>query len=182
MKKWLNWIYVAGLFSCSPNIISYQNPDAKYERFETYRIVNLKVDKSQLDKESALVYSTIRKEIEHEMTKRDYALSDVSPDLILRYELTSSSRVQTTAQQVGFSPYYNVSSRTIHESILLLELIDQNKKLVWQGSYDLQQERKESRLVKVIENAVAKIFTSYPYRALMPEPDQALTSLKKKDK
>lgn len=179
MFKWLSFVLIVLIAGCSQKVVSYTNPKSSYQSFETYRIVNPKLD-NKLSNESSIAYEQIKKNITNEMSRRDYEISSVAPDLILRYELASSTRVQTTTSQSLIYPSYRIDSRTIHEGVLLLELLDQNKKLVWQGSYDLNQEKKEKRVIKVIDNAVARIFTTFPYRALQKAPDPTLTELKKK--
>jgi len=179
MNKWISLILLVILSGCSQRIISFNNPKSKYQSFETYRIVNPKL-KNRPSDETTLVYDLIVEKITSEMNKRDYTKSAVAPDLTFRYELTSSTRVETTTTQSLYFPAIQVNSRTIHEAVLLFELFDQNKKLVWQGSYDLNQERRERRIRKVIENAVGRIFTTYPYRALQKNPDPSLTEYKQK--
>jgi len=166
-------------FGCSDKIVSFVNPKAKFNTFETYRMVNPKVDRSEIADDNNPVFLAIKSEIQEEMSRRNYRISSVKPDLTLRYEVTSSTRVQNDAMQDPFSPFMRVNSRTIHEGILLLELYDVRKKLVWQGSYDLKQERKEKKLKRVIKNAVGKIFTTYPHKALTSSPDPQLTVFKK---
>lgn len=178
MFKWIS-ILLIFLIGCSQRIVSYTNPKSKYQSFETYRMVSPKLD-NKLSNETSLAYELIKENITKEMERRDYLLSSVAPDLTLRYEIASSTRVETNTSQSAFFPTFQVTSRTIHEGVLLLELYDKNKKLVWQGSYDLDQERKEKRMVRVIENAIGRIFTTYPYRALQRAPDNTLTEFKKK--
>lgn len=182
MRNWLMLVVFLTLMGCNPRIISYQNPKARYNTFETYRVVSPKIDNNNLGAETETVFKTIRESIDKEMQKRSYVTSSISPDLTLRYEFNSSTRVDVQSQQSPFYPSFQVNSRTIYESFLLLELFDQNNKLVWQGSYDLRQERKESKAIMVVQNAVARIFTSYPYRALSSQPDPSLTIYEKKKK
>ncbi|MEM6643681.1 MAG: DUF4136 domain-containing protein [Bacteroidota bacterium] len=181
MKKVISKTLVPLLIfsGCSQKIVSYNNPKAAYQTFETYLLVSPKMN-SKLSEETSLAYELIAENIQKEMSRRGYEKSTVSPDLTLRYDLTSSTRVETTVNQSLFFPVFQVNTRTIHEGVLLIELYDPRKKLVWQGSYDLDQERKEKRVKKVIENSILKIFTTYPYRAAQRLPDPALTSLKKK--
>lgn len=181
MFKWISLILVITTAACSQKIVSYSNPKSNYQSFETYRIINPRID-NKPGNETFPAYEVIKENIINEMSKRGYEQSSVAPDLILRYDLASSTRVETTTSQSFFYPVYRINSRTIHEGILLLELHDQNKKLVWQGSYNLNQEKKEKRVKKVIENAIGRIFTSYPYRALQKDPDPSLTEFKKKTK
>ena len=102
------------------------------------------------------------------MNRRGYQTSNVNPDLTLRYEVTSNTRVEINSNQVNpyFYQPFPVTTRTIYQSTLLLELFDSNNKLVWQGSYDLKQEKKEKKVSKAINRAIGYIFTTYPYRAL----------------
>ena len=180
MNKYLIALAIVPLFGCSSKVVSYVNSKSNFKSFATYRMVNPKVDKSQLADDSNLVFQTIKSAISEEMSKRSYKPSAVSPDLTLRYELASTTRVQTNAVRDPFNPFSQFTSNTIHEAVLLLELYDIKKKLIWQGSYDLRQERREKRMTKVINNAVAKIFTSYPYKANDHRPDPSLMEFKKK--
>ena len=174
-----------GLFvlisGCSQRIVSYSNPKASYQSFSTYLLISPKLDNKLAD-DTSLGYELIKENIRSEMTRRGYQETTVAPDLVLRYELTSSTRVQTTTSQSFAFPVFQINSRTIHEGVLLLELNDQNRKLVWQGSYDLDQERKEKQIKKVIKNAVGRIFTTYPYRAEQRRPDESLTEFKRSKK
>lgn len=179
MFKWVRIVLFVFIAGCSQKIVSYTNSKATFQKFETYRLISPKID-NKVGTETSLGYKMIRENIIAEMSRRGYTESMVAPSLILRYELASSTRVETSVNQSFFYPTYQINSRTIHEGILLLELHDQNKKLVWQGSYDLNQEKKEKRIRKVIENAVGRIFTSYPYRASQKDPDPTLTEFKKK--
>lgn len=181
MKKWI-LLFIAGLLlvACNPKIVSYQNPRAAYRTFESYRLVSPKVDNNQLDSETASIFTKIKEEIEGQMSRRNYQLSSARPDLTLRYEVTSGTSVQTNVQQSFNFPGQTVNSRTITQSSLLLELLDQKNKLVWQGSYDLRQERKEKKVNRVIENAIGRIFTTYPYAAGNNQPIDSLTTYNRK--
>ncbi len=179
MKKWLLLTFVIAS-SCSPKVVSYVNPKANFSQFETYRMVTTKAESKNISPENTLVFDMIRKSINDEMAKRSYIISNISPDLTLRYEVTSSTRVENSTNQIG--PYYapQVNTRTIYESIILVELYDSRKKLVWQGSFDLRQERKEKKASKAIKKAVGHIFTSYPYRASSAEIDESLKTIDNK--
>lgn len=179
MKNWLLLTLVV-ISSCSPKVVSYINEKAHFRQFETYRLVTTKAESKNLTPENTLVFDLIKESIQKEMVKRDYAISNVSPDLTLRYEVTASTRVDNSTNPVG--PYYapQVTTRTIYESILLIELYDPNKKLVWQGSYDVRQQKREKKASKAIEKAVGHIFTTYPYRAASAEVDESLKSINEK--
>lgn len=179
MKKWFLLALII-TSSCNPKVVSYLNPKAKFSQFETYRLVSTKADSKNIQPENTLVFDLIRNSIQKEMDRRSYSISSITPDLTLRYEVTSSTRVENDTNQVA--PYFTpqVNTRTIYESILLIELYDQRKKLVWQGSYDLRQQRKEKKAARAIEKAVGSIFTTYPYRANTKEVDDSLKSFDNK--
>jgi len=184
MKKWFPVVLIA-LSACSPKVVSFVNEKAGFHQFETYRLVSAKSEPKNFTPENTQIFDLIRENIHTQMQRRGYEKSSITPDLTLRYEVTSNTRVEIN-NNTQFNPYYNpyypafpVTSRTIYESVLLLELFDNNNKLVWQGSYDLRQERKEKRIVKAIERAVGYIFTSYPYRARSAEVDESLKTIEK---
>ena len=117
--------------SCSPRIVSYVNPKSKFKSFESYRLVSSQLSSKNVNPENSLIFDLIKENIHNEMDRRKYKTSNISPDLLLRYEITSNTRVQTNTTQDPFliTPT-QVNSRLIYESVLLLELYDQNKKLI----------------------------------------------------
>ena len=176
MKKWLLLCLIA--LGCNPKIVSYLNEKAPFDQFETYRLVSAKSDSKNITPENTQIFDLIKKNIHDQMSERSYQLSNVTPDLILRYEVLASTRVENNVNNPNrfYSPF-QVNSRTIYESSLLLELLDQNKKLVWQGSYDLKQEKKEKKASRAIEKAVGYIFTTFPYKALSNQTFDELKTL-----
>lgn len=182
MKKWLCLLMIVSFVGCSPKVVSYLNPKSNYKSFETYRLVSPKFDNKQVEGETSYIYDIVQENITAEMEKRSYQVSSISPNLTLRYELTSGTKVEVRQSSNPYDPFFRVNSRTIHEAIILLELFDQRNKLVWQGSYNLNQERKEKRVNKVISNAIARIFTTYPHKALTSKQDPSLTIYEKKKK
>ncbi len=189
MKKWLFLFTIISILGCSQKVISYLDNDARFEQFESFRIVSVKLEGRKVAPESNQIFEEIKAQIINQMLVRSYEQSNITPDLTLRYELSSSSRSEQNNNNnafnntIGFPGYNGISSRTIHESILILELYNSNKKLVWQGSYDLKQQRKEDKTSKVIQNAIEQIFTTYPYEAGSRKinPELTITKRKKND-
>lgn len=181
MKKWLLILMILSS-ACNPKVVSFVNEKAKFKQFETYRLVSTKSESKNITPENTQIFDLIKENIHQQMKRRGYETSNVTPDLTLRYEVTSNTRVDINSNN-QINPYYyqpfSITTRTIYESILLLELFDTNNKLVWQGSYDLRQEKKEKRIVKAIERGVGYIFTTYPYRALSAEQDESLKMIEK---
>ncbi|NQZ77401.1 MAG: DUF4136 domain-containing protein [Ekhidna sp.] len=177
MKNWFILLLLLG--GCSQKIVSYVNPKASFGSFETYRLVSAKAESKNVSPENTMVFDLIRENINRQMDIRSYKLSNVAPDLTLRYEITSSTRVENNnaADPRFFNPGFNTNTRTIYESVILLELMDQKRKLVWQGSYDLKQQKKEKKASKAIEKAIGYTFTTYPYKALSKDVQENLKEL-----
>ncbi len=178
MKIW--FLLLLATISCTPKIVTYINTNSNFKSFESYRLVSSQLESTNVAPENSFIFDLIKDHIHSQMERRNYKTSNISPDLLLRYEITSNTRVQTNTTQDPFllTPT-QVNSRLIYESVLLLELYDQNKKLVWQGSYDLKQQRKEKKTSRAIQKAIGYIFTSYPYQALSGDVVEALKSIEK---
>ena len=167
------------LTACTPKVVHYLDEQANYKSFESYELVNVKIGKRKIDPDATELLGTIESRIQYHMQdQRGYATSNVSPDLTLRYELVSNTRADNRANNSIFSAP-TVNLRVIYQSVVLLELL-KGKKLIWQGSYDLTQTKKEARNQKSINKAIDLIFTTYPYRAGSSNKDTSLTNTKKK--
>lgn len=179
------------LAGCTPKVVKYLNSQAKYDTFESYTLVNVKIDKRNLSASSTQLLGFIESHIKSQMEKgRGYVSSNVSPDLILRYELISNAQskkinnntnnndINNILNRSIFNSNQNANTRVISESVILLELLNK-RKLIWQGSYDLNQSRRTTKNEDIIRNAINRIFTTYPYRAGQSEPDPSLTEMKK---
>ncbi|MEP1095225.1 MAG: DUF4136 domain-containing protein [Cyclobacteriaceae bacterium] len=179
MKHLLLLFLVTILISCNPKVITYTNPKARFQNFSSYQIVNVKIGKRKLPPEATELLGFIESQIKLEMEeRRSYALSNIDPDLVLRYELVSNARTdRNNNNSIFYSPSF--SSNVIYESVILIELLS-NKRLVWQGSYDLTQSKRESKNENAVKKAIGFIFTTYPYMAGKAVPDPTLTTKKKK--
>lgn len=173
---------------CSPKIVGYINPDAAYGSFESYQLVNVKIDKRHLDVNSTQLLGALASQIKYQMEeKRSYLLSNISPDLILRYELVSNAKTPNNTntysnpgmtRRSAFNSYTNPTPHITQESVVLLELLSKGK-LIWQGSYDLTQNRKKSENEDIFKMAINRIFTTYPYKAGESHAHTTLTELEK---
>ncbi|MEM6831796.1 MAG: hypothetical protein AAF551_14895, partial [Bacteroidota bacterium] len=133
--------------SCTPRVVHFLNSNVSYQDLNTYRLVNVKVNKRNLSREAAQLLDLIESSIQFQMSdKRMYEVSNVSPDLILRYEFISNTNSQVT-QNTGFFQFPSTNIQTVYESVILLELLH-DKKLVWQGSYDMRQSRRTEKSSK----------------------------------
>lgn len=180
MKHVLVILILTALISCNPKVVSYINSKARFQNFSSYQLVNVKIGKRNLPPEATELLGSIESEIKVEMEqRRNYVTSNIDPDLILRYELVSNTRTErsTNNNSVFNTPSFN--SNVVYESVILIELLN-NKKLVWQGSYDLTQSRRETRNENAVKKAIGLIFTTYPYTAGKAVSDPALTTKKKK--
>jgi hypothetical protein len=166
--------------SCSSKVITYTNPKAKFSNFSSYQIVNAKIGKRQLPPDATELLGIVESQIKMEMEeKRNYEISNISPDLILRYELVSNTRTESNNDNSIYSVYSSANTRIIYQSVILLELMNNNK-LIWQGSYNLNQSKREKKNETAVEKAISLIFTTYPYKAGSGSPDTSLTIKNKK--
>ncbi|MCP4459241.1 MAG: DUF4136 domain-containing protein [Cytophagales bacterium] len=165
--------------SCAPKAITYLNEEATFQNFNTFRILNTKLDRTNLSKEGRDILDLIELSIRENMIDRGYQESNLSPDLILRYDI-STNRRSNSNNNTNASPFTpTVSSSTYFESIILLDLTDaQKKKMFWQSSYDLKQQTKVLKKEQATEDAISEIFYSYPYRASQKKVDDQLADWK----
>lgn len=154
--------------SCTPKAISYLNEEVKFQHFNTYRLLNTKLERTNLSKKGRSNLDFLEFSIREKMKERGYLETNLSPDLILRYEIVANRQTgtNTISRSISRSISSPVSSKTTGESIILLDLTDaQHKKIFWQSSYNLKQQQKKFKKKQAIEDAISEIFYSFPYRA-----------------
>lgn len=180
MKISLGWLLFAfiGFVSCSPKPLSYLNEKGvPLQHFQTYRLLNTKVERTNLSKDGREILSILEESIREKMAERGYEESNLEPDLILRYEITTNQQMETSTSAGPFGP--PVTSRTYMESLIIVDLMDASKrKMFWQSSFDLRKQTKDLRQEQATEFAVSEIFYSYPYRAGSAKPDPSLSDWK----
>lgn len=157
------------LVSCSTNkVVEYLNPEAPFTKYETFMLKANDKMRYQGD---------IAGFIESEMTRRGYQLSSISPDLLVVYDIGSSSR--TEIDRNNYSIYYPSfpASRNIHESFLIITLLDDRKTLVWQGSQKLRRQSPKETMEDVLKESVHLIFKTYLYSAKSGVEDQSLLNI-----
>ena len=140
--------------------------------------MNTKLDRTNLSRGGRDILDLLEFSIREKMKERGYQETNLSPDLILRYEISTNRNTSSSnTNSRPFSP--TVSNRTYLESIILIELSDTRpKKMFWQSSYDLKQQRKELRREQATEDAISEIFYSFPYRAGQRKTDPILADWK----
>lgn len=152
--------------------MTYFNEEVKFQNFSTYRILSTKVDRTNLSKKGYIILDLLEFSIREKMRVRGYQESNLSPDLILRYEI-STNQYATNTNSSPFTP------NTSMKSIILLDLTDaEKKKMFWQSSYDLKQQQKKHKKEHATEDAISEIFYSFPYRAGQSEMDPKLSDWK----
>ena len=156
------------LWGCATNnTISFINDDMDLRDYNTYRLIQVDTDDENYNMEGMVFFNQIEKTIIDNMDRRLFKTAR-NPDIIVRYELVSSQRTQTSTSNY-YNPYtsYSPSYTTVRhytEGILLIEFRDRRKKkLVWQGSLDLHFMKGEPD--EVVHDAVNDIFETYPYQA-----------------
>jgi len=149
----------------------------RFQEFNTYRLINTKLERTNLSKEGREIIDVLEGRIRDEMKTRGYEESNLGPDLILRYDIATNQMTESTS---NFSPYGPpVTSRTFLESVIIIDLLDASKdKMFFQASYDLKQESKQIKKEYATEDAITEIFYSFPYRAGEIKPDETLSDWK----
>jgi hypothetical protein len=166
------------LSGCAPKALTYLNEEGvKFQNFQTYRIINTKLDRTNLSKEGREIIDIVEASLRRKMKERGYEESNLGPDLILRYDISTNRQTEATT---NYSPYGPpVTARTYLESLIIVDLTDaKREKMFWQGSYDLKQQSKQLKKEQATEDAVSEIFYSFPYKAGEAKPDPALADWK----
>ncbi len=173
MIRWLFFLLFAT--GCTVRVVQFINDDANFRSYRSYALLGLKGQNVSAESENSELLQRIEKFINAEMARRDYQIND-NPDLVLRYEIVSSTQTESRNTNPYLNPYYYPPSyRTITESIILLEMTDYNtKKLVWQASLDLREHNKITKRKDALQVAITNIFNTYLYRAGSRTPDQSL--------
>ena len=119
-----NFLLLIVIFSsCNKRVVSYLNSKSQFENFASYQLVNVKINKRNLSPEATALLGTVESFIKAEMEdRRGYVFSNVNPDLILRYELVSNSRTESTNNTNTFLVAPSFRTSVVYESVILVEL------------------------------------------------------------
>lgn len=169
-------LLVAG---CSPRVIHFTNPSAKFGSYSTFLVVNYKANNADISAEGMAILAQIEELINGQMVRREYNVNSKNPDLLVRYEIISNQRTEVDQNS---NPYYpgmmwgnSFSLRTFLESALLIEITDiTTKKVVWQASVDLNKYTKSRNREELLQKAIAQIYDTYLYNAGSRQPDESL--------
>lgn len=164
---WLFFMLIAGvLTACSGyKIVSFNNPDFKNKDYQTFRLITSLPDSGAINQK--IFITDVHNAILDEMKAIGYQQVDNNSDLILRYKFFSNNRSDSFNNYRNRSIYdpapWNLQTRNINESILLIDLHDRKKeKLVWQGSVDLSvsfnKRKGSSNTIPLIVSEIFKTF------------------------
>ena len=122
------------VIGCSPKALTYLNEETRFDRFQTYRLLNSKLERTNLSKEGREIMDILEASIRSEMKRRGYEESNLSPDLVLRYEISTNRFTSTNNGGGPFAP--TISTRMYLQSVVILDLTDASKKkMFWQSSF-----------------------------------------------
>ena len=165
------FLSVLSLTACNSNrVVSFNNPDFASRSYESYRIITRQAD--TVNTADKAVYEGLHKAVIRQLDERGYRAVQQNSDLLVRYQLYANNRVEQVANNNLWAGRFNnfnnpnnvfFSSRNITESILLIGIHDRKaRKLVWQGSLDLNYSvSKKRKFEEVIPEIVEQIFASY---------------------
>lgn len=169
---WSSFFLVLILSACSVKVVSFENPRANFAKFEEYSLKRPLVENREMTPEGRKFIEKFENAINAEMSQRGYTLT-YSPDLEVSYDIVASRQRDTNVNRSPFyyNPWfygttYNVYQSNYTESIVIVEMKEiSTGKTVWQGSLDLRYTRNSKKNETIIPDAVAKIFSEYPYQA-----------------
>ncbi len=164
------------LSSCAPEPIAFLSDKARFQDYESFKLLSPKLNRTNLGQNSATLIDDMEYWLRYGMRERDFEENNLSPDLILRYDLVTN-RGTSTSVSPGFG-YAIANTRTFLESTIILELIStETNKMIWQSSYDLSQKSgKRSR--EATESAITDMFYTFPYRAGSKKLDEDLADFR----
>ena len=178
----IRWLFLClSLTSCAPNVVYYIKEGASFKNFSSYAILPPKYAEENEEEKDEL-FKRIETAINYEMKKRDYVVNRKTPNLVVKYELISSS--ESSTQQNTYPGLYGglvtlPISQTFTQSTLVFEMLElKSKKLIWQASIDVR-ELDQQKSKDLVVTAVMEMYRTYLYRAGTRQPDE---TLQKKDK
>ena len=158
------------LSACNANrVVSFNNPAYANRAYQSFRIITLNTD--TLNTADRTIYDNINREVAKQLEAKGYRPVPRESDLLVRYQLYANNRVEEVTNNTfwpgpgGFNNPNNLffSTRNITKSILLIDLHDRkDRKLVWQGSLDLNYSAyKKRQFDELIPEIIAEIFNTY---------------------
>lgn len=170
-------LMVIGACSAPQKVIQFVNKEADFKNYYSYRIINYKTEKKgTYSANGTAFFNELESEISKEMSDRSYT-KEKNADLVVRYETATGIKTSTNAPNYNGNAYnydpYGVNQnrqRKSLEGLLLLEIKDKSKKLVWQGSMDIKFSKDLEENRTLLKNAVHRIFETFLYRAGNDQP------------
>ena len=157
-------IFILLLTGCATKVVSIYNFDAVNKNLNTFWVhptsehVSLSVENQKLD-------SQLQSIINNSLTLKGLKASAL-PDIYVSYIVNVHTSSET--QQNNYSPYsrynydyfYNYSTRNYKEGVLIIDIKNDNGKLIWQGSKTFKIRSKES-LQEILPEICREIITTY---------------------
>lgn len=167
--------------AAQPKIRSDYDTSANFSQYRTYGIMPGAGRSPTGGDYSTLIAQRIEAAVSREMEARGYTRS-ATPDLLVNFSVTVQNIQKVSSVPTAGPPAYNYrygayrgwSSysyetwvREYEEGTLLIDIVDAGRQqLVWEaaGTGRVTQEKLDN-IETTISNAVARLFTQYPFRA-----------------
>lgn len=168
-----------GACTTTPRVYSNADPQADFAGYSSFGFVERPgTDRGEY---TSLLTGRLQHTTRQAMEARGYRYSDTAPDLLVNFNVSTTTRVESNPTMLGWGGYYpyrwghygpwsgwhHDTVREYHEGTLNIDLVDAaQRRLVWEGmavtrlGRDPHVQRNDT-----IDAAVAGIFERFPYRA-----------------
>jgi len=150
VKNKLILFLVLSLTGCSAKVVSIYNSDVSNVSYKTFTLQNVRKPNS-VSSDNKKLDSLLSKIIIKNLLEKGFKQSSI-PDLYASYLINVHSSFETQNNNYNpysassyFDPYsYNYNTRTYKEGVLIIELKNDEGRLVWQGSKTFKLNSKSS--------------------------------------
>jgi hypothetical protein len=152
------------LASCATKVVSIYNHDISNKNHNSY-LIQPTTEYASLSAENQKIDSLLQKVISKSLEGKGFKLSAL-PDLYVSYIINVHTSSET--QQDNYSPYnrynyyypYNYSTRNYKEGVLIIDVKNDDGKLIWQGSKTFKIRSKRS-VEELLPEICGEIMTAY---------------------
>lgn len=174
-------VVAAACAAAQPKIRSDYDSSANFSQYRTYGIMPGAGRSPTGGDYSTLIAQRIEAAVSREMEARGYTRS-ATPDLLVNFSVTVQNIQKVSSVPTAGPPAYNYRYgayrgwstysyetwvREYEEGTLLIDIVDASRQqLVWEaaGTGRITKEKLDN-IETTISNAVARLFTQYPFRA-----------------
>ena len=159
MRNTSFYVWIILLMACGgTRVVSFYNPTYERNKYKSFTIRE-NYDHDKLSREHQKLDSLILDEVRKGFLSLGYKESSL-PDLYVTFQINLNTTSETHTERnyysgynyYGYSPYpYNIYTTNYKEGVVILEVRNDNNKLVWQGSKDFKVKKGKETSELLIE-------------------------------